>query len=95
MATRAAAAHREGTLSLRVSAKQRTLIDRAAWAVGKNRTEFMLEAACREAGTVLADQRYFVLGEDAYRRFTEALDQPPADNPRLRALLRSKAPWEK
>jgi len=95
MATKAAAQHRLDTMNLRVSPELRTLIDRAADAVGKNRTEFVLEAARREAGTVLADQRYFVLDEHAYQRFNDALDRTPAENPKLRALLTSKAPWEK
>lgn len=94
MASRAAA-QRVDTINLRTSSMQLTLIDRAAQAVGKNRTEFMLEAACREAGSVLSDRRYFVLGESAYQKFTEALDRPTADNPRLRALLMSRAPWDK
>jgi len=71
------------------------LIDRAADAVGKNRSDFMLEAACREADAVLLDRRFFLLDEKAYRRFTAALDKPPADNPRLRRLLTSKAPWDR
>ena len=94
MASRTAA-QRVDTFNLRVSPVQRTLIDRAAEAVGKNRTEFMLEAACREAGSVLSDRRYFVLDERAYERFIEALDQPPASNSKLRTLLGTKAPWER
>jgi uncharacterized protein (DUF1778 family) len=86
---------RDTAISLRVSQRQRALIDRAAEALGKNRSDFMLEAACREADSVLLDRRFFLLGEKAYRRFTDALDKPPADNPRLRRLLTTKAPWEK
>ena len=41
------------------------------------------------------DRRLFLLDEKAYRRFTEALDGSPADNPRLRRLLATRAPWEK
>lgn len=55
----------------------------------------MLEAACREAGAALLDRRLFLLGQKAYRRFTEALDRPPAENPRLRRLLKTRAPWER
>ncbi len=39
--------------------------------------------------------RAFLLDEKAYKRFTAALDKPPADNPKLRRLLASKAPWER
>jgi uncharacterized protein (DUF1778 family) len=82
------------TINLRADKLKRALIDRAAERLGKNRSEFMLEAACREATAVLLDQRFFLLDEKAYRRFTAALDKPPAENNRLRRLLRTKAAWE-
>ena len=69
---------RDVTINLRANRRQRALIDRAAEALGKNRSDFMLEAACREAGSVLADR-----------------DKPPAENPRLRRLLTSRAPWKR
>ena len=81
-------------INLRAEEGKRALIDRAAEAVGKNRSEFMLDAACREATAVLLDRRFFHLDEKTYKRFMAALDKPPADNPRLRRLLTSKAPWE-
>jgi uncharacterized protein (DUF1778 family) len=82
------------TINLRADARKRSLIDRAAERLGKNRSEFMLEAACREATAVLLDQRFFLLDEKDYKRFTAALDKPPAENRRLRRLLVSKAAWE-
>ena len=82
------------TINLRADKLKRALIDRAAERLGKNRSEFMLEAACREATAVLLDQRFFLLDEKAYKRFTAALDKPPAVNSRLRRLLRTKAAWE-
>ena len=86
---------RDVTINLRANQRQRALIDRAAATLGKNRSDFMLEAACREAGAVLADRRFFLLDEKSYKRFTAALDQPPADNPKLRRLLGLKAPWDR
>ncbi len=88
-------ARRDVNINLRASGKQRSLIDRAAEALGRNRSDFMLEAACREAESVLLDRRYFALGAEAFKEFTEALDSPPASNPRLRRLLTEKAPWER
>jgi uncharacterized protein (DUF1778 family) len=82
-------------INLRADKGKRALIDRAAEAVGKNRSEFMLEAACRAATAVLLDRRFFHVDEKAYKRFTAALDRQPADNPELRRLLASKAPWER
>lgn len=83
------------TINLRADTATRTLIDRAAEQVGKNRSEFMLEAARREATGVLLDQRLFLLDDKAYARFLAALDRPPAENRRLRGLLRTKAAWDK
>ena len=83
------------SINLRTDATSRDLIDRAAEALGKNRSEFMLAAARREATAVLLDQRLFQLDDPAYRRFTAALDAPPTENPRLRRLLRTRAPWER
>jgi len=86
---------RDVTINLRANRRQRALIDRAAQVLGKTRSDFVLEAACREAGAVLADRRFLLPDEKAYRRFTAALDKPPAENPRLRRLLASRAPWER
>ena len=86
---------RDVTINLRANRKQRALIDRAADAVGKSRSDFMLEAACREAGDVLFDRRFFLLDEKTYKRFAAALDKPTKENARLRRLLVSKPPWER
>lgn len=83
------------TINLRADERRRTLIDRAAQALGKNRSEFMLDAACSEATSVLLDQRFFLLDKKSFKRFTDALDQPPSENVRLRRLLSVKAPWER
>ena len=86
---------RDVTINLRANQRQRALIDRAAQTLGKNRSDFMLEAACRAADAVLLDRRFFPLDEKVYKRFAAALDKPPADNLDLRRLLTSKAPWER
>ncbi len=88
-------ATRSTVINLRVDESRRALIDRAAEAVGKNRSEFMLDAATREATTALLDQRFFQLEARAFKQFTAVLDAPPSDNPRLRKLLATKAPWER
>lgn len=77
-------------VSLRIDQGRRTLIDLAARAEGKDRTAFMLDAACERAKDVLAAQTLFVLDAKRYRQFLSALDKP-VDLTRLR---RRKAPWE-
>jgi len=85
---------RNVTIQLRARESQRALIDKAAHALGKNRSDFLLEAACREAETVLLDQRFFSLSEEDYNRFMQELDAPPSRNKKLQALLLQKAPWD-
>jgi uncharacterized protein (DUF1778 family) len=82
------------TINLRATRQQKTLIDQAAEALGRSRSDFMLDTACREAESVLLDRRYFLLSEVAFRKFTAMVDKPPKANPRLRRLLKTKAPWE-
>lgn len=86
---------RAENINLRVSRAQKTLIDRAAETQGRSRSDFMLDAACRQAESVLLDRRYFILNEKDFRRFERLLDAPPKSNPRLARLLATKAPWEK
>ena len=39
--------------------------------------------------------RYRAATRVEFKTFTEQMDAPPADNPRLRRLLAEKAPWER
>ena len=81
-------------INLRISERQRALIDRAAQALGRSRSEFMLDAASREAIAVLLDRRVFMLDGPAFKQFVAALDKPPTETARLRRLLAAKAPWD-
>lgn len=80
-------------VNIRVEPGQLATIDAAAEALGRNRTAFMLETAVQAAEAVLLDKRLFTVDEATYQRFVDRLDAPPAANPRLYALLHSKAPW--
>jgi uncharacterized protein (DUF1778 family) len=72
-----------------------TSIDHAAEAVGSARFDFMLDTVCRAVETVLFDRHSFVLSDEAFQKFTAMLDKPPEDNPKLRRLLATKAPWDR
>jgi uncharacterized protein (DUF1778 family) len=84
---------RDAAINLRALPEQRDLIDQAAQLLGKNRSDFMLEAACQKAQSVLLDQVFFKLDHDKFRRFNKLLDAPPARNPGLERLMAVKAPW--
>jgi uncharacterized protein (DUF1778 family) len=95
MAQRAASpTTRDHAINIRASQRQRNLIDQAAQILGKSRSEFMLEATCREAENVLLDRTFFQLNAEAFARFSALLDAPPAPSAELRELLQRKAPWE-
>jgi uncharacterized protein (DUF1778 family) len=88
-------ADRNQIINLRAKRSQKTLIDRAAAALGRNRSDFMLDAACREAEAVLLDRRYFALPAEEFKRFAAMLDKPPGNNPKLSGLLNTLPPWER
>jgi len=85
---------RDININIRAKRKQRDLIDQAAELLGKTRSDFMLETACREAEDILLDQRVFTLDADTFEKFQALLDSPTGDNPKLRKLMATKAPWE-
>ena len=81
------------TLNLRISPEERDLIDMAANIQGKNRTDFILEAARQAAEETLLDRTIFWVSPQAYAEFVALLDAPPQPNERLRKTLQTPAPW--
>jgi len=65
---------RDAAINLRALPEQRDLIDHAARLLGKNRSDFMLEAACDRAQAVVLDQVFFRLDADKFKQFTAILD---------------------
>lgn len=84
---------RDAAINLRALPEQRALIDHAATLLGKNRSDFMLEAACDRAQAVVLDQVFFSLDADKFKQFTAMLDAPPGPNPGLERLMAIKTPW--
>jgi uncharacterized protein (DUF1778 family) len=81
-------------LNLRIQPQVRELIDWAAELAGRNRTDFVLDAARRAAEDALLDRTVFMVGPKAYRQFLARLDAPPKPNKRLLKTIHSRAPWE-
>ena len=82
------------SLNLRIKPEERGLIDRAAKTLGKNRTDFVLDAARRAAEDALLDRTVLMVSPKAYAEFLARLDAPPQPNQRLQKTLRTIAPWE-
>ncbi len=95
VAGRSSATDPKGSINLRIEVGTRQLIDDAAAVLGKTRTEFMVDSARRQAIDVLLDQRLFALAPEPYDAFRNALDNPPAPGPKLKALLRRVPAWQK
>ncbi|TMS57252.1 DUF1778 domain-containing protein [Imbroritus primus] len=82
------------TLNLRIKPEERSLIDRAAKVRGKNRTDFVLDAARMAAEEALLEQTIIAVSPKAYAAFVARLDLPPQPNERLRKMLQTAAPWD-
>ncbi|MGZ5306724.1 MAG: type II toxin-antitoxin system TacA family antitoxin [Actinomycetota bacterium] len=78
---------KQDRISLRATPRQVDVIDQAAEALQKNRSDFMLDVAVQEAMRVLTDRRTFLLGDQERDEFLQLLDRPPVEKPRLRALF--------
>jgi len=83
------------TLNLRIKQEERDLIDLAAKAQGKNRTDFILEAARNAAAETLLDRTILAVSPEAYAEFLAILDAPPQPNERLRKTMQTPAPWDR
>ena len=86
---------KRATLNIRIKPEERNLIDRAAKARGKNRTDFVLEAARAAAEETLLDQVLITTSPEAYAEFLARLDRPPQPDERLRKTIQTPAPWDK
>ena len=82
------------TLNLRIRPEVRDLIDRAAKLAGKNRTDFVLDAARHAAENAILDRSIFMFSAKAHAEFVVRLDAPPRPNKRLQRSLKTTAPWE-
>jgi uncharacterized protein (DUF1778 family) len=85
---------RTHAVNLRVRDDVRSLIDRAAGALGKTRTDFILEAASHAANEALLDQTRVRVDRETYEKFVAVLDQPPSGKGFAR-LINAPKPWRK
>ena len=82
------------TLNMRIKPEVRLLIDQAAACTGKNRTDFVLDAARQTAHNILVDRALVPLNEEAYTAFLALLDAQLRPNDRLRKSLQTAAVWD-
>ena len=101
MSSSASRAPRDSSMNIRLNHQQRDTIllgrcyanDRTASYLSKNRSDFVLEIACREAEHVLLDRALIAVGEETFEHLCQLLDAPPEPTEGLRKLMQVKAPW--
>lgn len=81
-------------VDVRMTPTAKRTLQRAAAVANKTVTEFLLDSSLSAAFDTLADRRVFQLDEVQWAAFMAELDLAPKNNPRLRKLLATKAPWE-
>ena len=79
---------KSGRLAVRVTARQKDTIERAAALLGRNVTDFSVQALTERAEEVLTDRRLFSVPEEAWGAFVAQLDAPVQSVPEVVALLR-------
>jgi len=82
------------SINMRADPKRRDLIDAAAEILSVDRTSFILDAACRRAEEVIVDRKLFLLSDEAFDRFEQALNANPIrSNECVKELLARPKPW--
>jgi uncharacterized protein (DUF1778 family) len=92
METKTGASRKASRLNIRASARQKSMLQRAARIQKTTMSDFVLDTAVKAAQEVinqqkLADQTYFVLPEAGWQAFCAALDSPPRVIPTLKQLM--------
>jgi uncharacterized protein (DUF1778 family) len=89
------AERKDQPISMRLPASDLAIIDRAAGLRGRSRTEFMRDAALREAESVLIEDRLVTLTPEGFDAFLAILNEPARPVPEIVEVMRRQAPWER
>jgi uncharacterized protein (DUF1778 family) len=81
-------------LSMRLPAGDVELIDRAAAARGRSRTDFVREAAVREAEAVLLERAMVRMSSRGFSAFVKAIAGKGRPVKELVEVFKKRAPWE-
>ena len=80
-------------LSMRLPPADIALIDRAASLRGRSRTDFIRDAAVREAEAAILEAGLIRMSAAGFADFVAAIDAPPAPVSALVALFKRVPPW--
>jgi uncharacterized protein (DUF1778 family) len=85
---------RSEKLDLRLTTRDKRILQEAAATERRSVTEFVLHSALMRAEDVLAEQRSIRLNAEQWKTFIEALDTPPQRHARLERLLKEKSVFD-
>ncbi|OQX07188.1 MAG: hypothetical protein BWK76_25180 [Desulfobulbaceae bacterium A2] len=74
-------------IDVRVNPPVKRLFQEAALACHKSVSEFLLDAGINAANQTLADRHRFLLEDEQWEAFLQALDRPASDQQQLRRLM--------
>lgn len=80
-------------IELRASDDDRVLLDRAATALGTDRSSFLLSQGRLAAQRVLADRQHFLLDADAQQEWEQINSRPARNLPGLSRLMERPSPF--
>lgn len=81
-------------LSMRLPQADVAVIDRAARIKGRSRTEFVRDAAVREAEATILDSILIQMNAAGFKSFMDTVNAPPAVNNQLLAALEKSKAWD-
>jgi uncharacterized protein (DUF1778 family) len=82
-------------IDIRTTSSVKRILQDAASASSKTVSEFLIDSALTKATEVLADRRLFLMDNEQWTAFLDALDAPPQPMPRLEKLLKEPSALEK
>jgi uncharacterized protein (DUF1778 family) len=85
---------RSEKLDLRLTPVAKQMLQKAAAAVQRSVSDFVLESALARAEEALADRRHFGLNAEQWEAFILALDAPPRELPRVKQLFSEPSIFE-
>ncbi|RYC13926.1 DUF1778 domain-containing protein [Ciceribacter ferrooxidans] len=80
-------------VQLRIRTDISDMIDQAARAQGKTRSDFMIDAARRAAEDALLDRTLVRVDAESFRHYLDVLDQSPGGEGYTR-LMNAPKPWQ-
>ncbi|WP_125611408.1 DUF1778 domain-containing protein [Specibacter cremeus] len=82
-------------LAVRVTARQKQTIERAAAVLGRNVTEFSVQVLTERAEEILSERRVFGASQQAWNDFMSHLEVPARPVAELVALMQRPSVFEK